>query len=180
MKEIKNSKDQIPKIDNPMRRIRIEKIVLNIGCGKDPSKNPEQAAEILRRITGKKIIITKTHKRSTFGVAKNKPIGATVTIRRGGEELLKRLLEAVDNKIKSSSFDELGNFAFGIKEYILIPGVKYDYRLPMFGLDVCVTLERPGYRVKRKRICHKIGKAHLIKRDEAINWVKEKFNVEII
>ena len=168
------------KKENPMRNIRIEKIVLNIGCGKDPNKTPEQAAEILRRITGRKVVITRTHKRSTFGVAKNRPIGAMVTIRKGAEEILKRLLEAADRKIKASSFDNFGNFAFGIPEYILIPGVKYDHHLPIFGLDVCVTLERPGYRVKRKRLWKKIGKNHLITKEEAINWVKEKFNVEIV
>ncbi|MEM5771763.1 MAG: 50S ribosomal protein L5 [Candidatus Aenigmatarchaeota archaeon] len=180
MSEIENSKKQKIMLENPMRRIRIEKIVLNIGCGKDPKKTPEQAAEILKRITGRKVVITRTHKRSTFGVAKNRPIGAMVTIRKNADELLKRLLEAVDNKIKASSFDNFGNFAFGIKEYIMIPGVKYDHRLPMFGLDVCVTLERPGYRVKRKKLWHKIGKKHLITKEETMNWVKEKFNVEII
>ncbi|MEM5779240.1 MAG: 50S ribosomal protein L5, partial [Candidatus Aenigmatarchaeota archaeon] len=79
MSEIENSKKQKIMLENPMRRIRIEKIVLNIGCGKDPKKTPEQAAEILKRITGRKVVITRTHKRSTFGVAKNRPIGAMVT-----------------------------------------------------------------------------------------------------
>lgn len=180
MNKIEDNISKMTKSENPMRKIRIEKIVLNIGCGKDPNKTPEQAAEILRRITGRKVVITKTHKRSTFGVAKNRPIGAMVTIRKGAEELLKRLFEAVDNKIKASSFDNFGNFAFGIKEYIMIPGVKYDHRLPIFGLDVCVTLERPGYRVKRKKVWHKIGKRHLITKEEAMEWVKKKFNVEII
>lgn len=180
MSETKNIEKQGSIKENPMRRIKIEKIVLNIGCGKDPKKTPEQAAEILKRITGRKVVITKTHRRNTFGVAKNRPIGAMVTIRKNAEEFLRRLLDAVDNKIKMSSFDNFGNFSFGIKEYIMIPGVKYDHRLPMFGLDVCVSLERPGYRIKRKKVWHKIGKKHLITREEAINWVKEKFNVEIV
>lgn len=160
-----------------MRDIRIEKIVLNIGCGKD--KKPENAAEILKRVTGKKPVITKTHKRTLFGVSKNKPIGAKVTVRKGCKELLKRLFEAVENKIKISNFDVNGNFAFGIPEYILIPGIKYDPNIEIFGMDVCVTLERPGYRVKRRRIAGKIGKRHLITKDEALEWVKKTFNVVI-
>ncbi len=163
---------------NPMKEIRIEKVVLNIGCGKE--KNPEHAAEILKRITGRKPVITKTHKRTTFGVAKNRPIGAMVTIRKNAEDLLKKLFAAIDNKIKASNFDEHGNFAFGIPEYILIPGVKYDPNLQMLGMDVCVTLERPGYRVKRKRLRKRIKKSHMITKEEAIKWVKERFNVEII
>lgn len=47
-------------------------------------------------------------------------------------------------------------------------------------MDICVTLERPGYRVKRKKLKRKIGKNHLIKKEEAIEWVKKMFGVEIV
>ena len=110
------------KSENPMREIRIEKITLNIGCGS--TKNPKHAKELLERITGCKAVITRTHKRTTFGMARNREIGAKVTVRRGCEALLKRLLEATGNKLKASQFDECGNFSFGILEYIMIPGMK--------------------------------------------------------
>jgi large subunit ribosomal protein L5 len=174
----KNVRDKDNPKENPMRKIRIEKITLNIGCGTE--KNPKNAAKLLEIITEQKPVITKTHKRTTFGMAKNKEIGARVTIRKGCEELLKRLLQAVGNKLKESSFDEYGNFAFGIPEYILIPGMSYDPYMEMFGLDVCVTLERPGYRVKKKRLSKKLGKNHVITKQEAIEWVKKNFNVEIV
>ncbi len=154
---------------NKMREIRIEKIVLNIGCNKE--KNPEVAAKILEKITGRKPVITRTHKRSTFGVAKNKPIGAKVTIRKDTEALLKRLFEAVGNKIKLSSISD-GTFSFGIPEYILIPGIRYDPNIEIMGLDVCVTLERPGFRVKRRRIKSKIGKKHRITKEETVEFIK--------
>jgi len=47
-------------------------------------------------------------------------------------------------------------------------------------MDVCVTLERPGFRVKRKRLPHKIGKKHLIKSEESKEWLIKNYGVEIV
>ncbi len=166
---------------NLMREIRIEKVVLNIGCGGDLQKI-ERAEKLLKKITGReKVLITKSRKRSTFGIAKGKPIGVKVTLRKkDAEEFLKRAFSAIDNKLKASFFDEEGNFSFGIKEYIDLPGIKYDPSIGMLGLDVCVTLERPGFRIKRRKIQRrKIPKEHRISKEEAMEWVKKKFGVEI-
>ncbi len=57
----------------------------------------------------------------------------------------------VDNKVSKKSFDVRGNFAFGLKEHIEIPGVKYDPEIGIFGMDVCVSVNRPGQRVKIRR-----------------------------
>ena len=166
---------------NLMREIRIEKVVLNIGCGGDLQKI-ERAEKLLKKITGReKVLITKSRKRSTFGIAKGKPIGVKVTLRKkDAEEFLKRAFSAIDNRLKASFFDEEGNFSFGIKEYIDLPGIKYDPSIGMLGLDVCVTLERPGFRIKRRKIQRrKIPKEHRISKKEAMEWVKKKFGVEI-
>ncbi len=168
------------KSQNPMQEIRIEKVTLNIGCGEGGEKL-EKAVKLLQKITGKKPLVTKTHRRTTFGMARNRPIGAKVTLRKkDAVEFLKRAFDAVENKLSASCFDELGNFSFGIKEYIDLPGIKFDPEIGIFGMDVCVTLERPGYRVKRKKLKKKIGKNHLIKRGEAMEWVKKTFGVEIV
>jgi large subunit ribosomal protein L5 len=93
---------------------------------------------------------------------------------------MKRGFEAVGNAVKASSFDENGNFAFGIKEHIEIPGTKYVPELGIFGMDVVGTLERPGFRVKRRRIRpSRIGKSHRISKDEAIRFVTERFGIEV-
>lgn len=160
-----------------MRKIRIEKMVLNIGCGKD--KNPDHALKILKTITGLNVVQTKTHRRSTFGVPKNKTIGARITIRSNAENVLKRLFAAVDNKIKESNFDNHGNFAFGIEEYTMIPEMRYDPNIELLGLDVCITLERPGYHVKKKRLSSRVGKRHVITKAEAVKWVAENFSAKI-
>jgi len=164
-------------MDNPMRQIRIEKITLNIGLGS--TGNVEDAKKILQQITGKKPVVIKTKKRSTFGVPKGKEIGVKVTIRRNKEGLLQRLFDAKDNIIKKSNFDNTGNLSFGIREYIDIPEMEYDPKIGIMGLDVCVTLERPGFSIKRKKLSKKVGKKHLISKEDAIDFIKNNFNVEI-
>jgi len=157
--------------ENPMKRIKVEKVVLNIGCG--TKLNPENAKIILERVTGTRAVITKTKRRSTFNVPKNKAIGCKVTIRKNVMEFLKRLLEAKENRLKTSSFDSGGNFSFGVKEYIDIPAMDYDPKIGLIGMDVCVSLTRPGYSVRRRALPGKIGARHLITREEAIEFIRK-------
>jgi large subunit ribosomal protein L5 len=167
--------------ENPMREIKIGKVTLNIGCGDDSAKL-EKAKKLLEILTGRKPLITKSKRRSTFGVAKGKPIGVKVTLRKKeAMEFLKKALQGVENKLKISNFDPEGNFSFGLREYIDIPGIKYLHDIGLMGLEVSVTLERAGFRIKRRKIQkRKIPKKHRINKDEAINWLKENFGVEIV
>ena len=166
---------------NPMKRIEIDKVTLNVGCAGDLEKI-ERAKKLLEMLSGGTPTVTKSKRRSTFGIAKGKPVGVMVTLRgKKAEEFLKRALYAVDNKLKPSQFDSEGNFSFGVKEYIDIQGVKYSHQVGMLGLDVCVTLKRPGFRIKYRRVKKReIPKKHKISREEAIEWVKKKFGVEIV
>ena len=109
------------------------------------------------------------------------PIGAKVTLRKSeAQRILKNLLIAVDNKIKKRSFNP-GNFSFGVEEYIDIPEVKYDPKIGIIGLEVSVTLERPGFRIKRRRLLSKkINAKHVITKEDTITFAKEKFGVETI
>jgi large subunit ribosomal protein L5 len=94
---------------------------------------------------------------------------------------MKRALEAVGNRLKESSFDGQGNFAFGVKEHIEVPGTKYVPELGIIGFDVIATMERPGFRVKRRRIRQsKVGKTHLVTKEEAIRFVRSNFGTEIV
>lgn len=167
--------------ENPMRAIRIEKVTLNVGCGDDKEKI-EKAKKLLEYLTEGRPMITKSKRRSTFGMTKGKPIGVMITLRKKkAVEFLKKALQGVENRLKASQFDKEGNFSFGIKEYIEIPNVKYKHEIGMLGLDVSVTLERPGFRIKRRRIQkRKIPTRHKINREEAMNWVKNNFGVDVI
>lgn len=164
---------------NPMRDIRIEKVTLNIGV-KAPT-DVDRAYTLLEKITNVKPVKTlATRKARTFKIRKGLAIGAKVTLRhKKAEEMLLRLIKAKGNVLSSSSFDEHGNFGFGIAEYLDIPGVKYDPQLGVIGLDVFVNLERPGYRVRRRKYNKsKIGRAHIISKEEAIDFVK-KLGIEV-
>lgn len=167
--------------ENSMKKIRIEKVTLNIGCGDDAQKI-DRAKKLLQMLTDRTPVVTKSKTRSTFKIPKGKPLGAMVTLRRHvAEEFLKRALESIENKIEKGHFDNEGNFNFGIKEYIDIPGVRYSHDIGMMGLDVAVTLERAGFHVKKRRVKKaKIGAKHKLNKEEAINWLKDTFKVDVI
>src|SRR3972149_2543680 len=107
--------------ENSMRMIKIEKITLNVGCGDDKQKI-ERAQKLLEMLTERKPIITKSKRRSTFGVPKGKPIGVKVTLRKKSADVFfQKLLQFSENKIKLSQIDNDGNINIGIPEYIDLP-----------------------------------------------------------
>ena len=94
---------------------------------------------------------------------------------------LKKVLTVVDNKVSSRSFDKQGNFSFGLKEHIELPGVKYDPDVGIFGMDICVSVTRPGYRVKnRRKEKARIGADHILTQEESIMFIKDTIGAEII
>lgn len=160
---------------NPMREMRIEKLTLNIGCGDDKQKI-ERAQKLLEKITQSKPVVTKSRTRSTFNIPKGKPLGVKVTLRNDkAKQFLDSVLKAVDNKVTAKQIDKDGNINFGVKEYIDLPNVKYSPEIGILGMDVAVTLERPGYHVKRRRVKKAlIGKKHKINKEDTINWLKQR------
>ncbi len=165
-----------------MKEIRLGKVVVNIGL-KESGEHVERAFTFLEKLTGRKPVKTlSTHKARTFRLRRGLPIGVKVTIRNNGAlEFLKKVLPAIDNKVRESSFDNEGNFGFGIKEHLDIPGQKYDPKLGVFGLNVNASLTRRGFRVKVRKIRKsRIGAAHRISRKDAVNFVKTSLGLKVI
>ncbi len=166
---------------SPMKKISLEKIVLNMGLGKS-GDIINIATKALEQISGKKPS-TRNAKSAyrDWGVRKGEPIGVAVTI-RGADAvtLLKRLLDAKGNTVNGKSFDNFGNFSFGINEHIDIPGVKYDPQIGILGLGISIALTRPGFGI-RTRSKHKarIGKSHIIKSQEAKDYLAKEFGVTV-
>lgn len=158
-----------------MRQIRIEKLTLNIGCGDDKQKI-EKAQKLLEKLTEGKPIVTNSKRRSTFGVAKGRPLGVKITLRKNkAGDFFNSVLKSIDNKVKGSQIDNDGNISVGVKEYIDLPNVRYSPEIGMLGMDVAVTLERPGYHVRRRRVKKAIiGKEHKINKADTINWLKQR------
>lgn len=165
----------------PMRTVGIEKITLNIGTG-SPGDKMEKAVKLLEKMTGAKAVQTTTKKRiPTWGIRPGLEIGAKVTLRgKKAEALLKRLLMANGNKLKRSKFDTWGNFSFGIQEYLNIPEVQYEANIGIIGLEVAVTLKRPGFAVKRRILRPKsIPAKHQVTKEEAIQFINNTFGTEV-
>ena len=167
---------------NLMKKISLAKVVLNMGVGK--SGEPiEIGKKTLVQITGKKPNARNAKKsQRDWGVRKGEPIGIAVTVRgNDAAELLKRLLEAKDNQIEKKIFDNEGNLSFGLKEHIDIPEIKYDPKIGILGLDVSVSLKRPGFNIKlRSKRKAKVGKHHRITKNDAIKFLTEEFGVEVV
>ncbi|HZX12315.1 MAG TPA: 50S ribosomal protein L5 [Candidatus Nanoarchaeia archaeon] len=166
---------------NPMKTIHIEKLTLNIGTGGTGEKL-EKAVKLLATISGAKPVKTSSTKRiPTWGVRPNLAIAAKVTLRgTRAQELLKRLLQAVDNILAERKFDSSGNFSFGIDEYIKIPDVPYDITIGIIGLEVAVTLQRGGFRIKRRSSkTANIPTRHRITKQEAITFTQATFGTKI-
>jgi large subunit ribosomal protein L5 len=158
---------------NPMREIRIEKVVVGVGGIGDEL---EKGVKLLELVTGKKPAKMKSKKRiPALGVRPGLEVGALVTIRKGAEEFLKRMLVTIDNVLKRKQMSE-NNFSFGIKEYIEIPGMEYQREIGIKGFDVTVVFKRTGRRVKLKKIKRgKVSKRQMITKEEIIKFMEEKF-----
>src|SRR3989338_1410523 len=159
---------------NPMKKISISKLTLNIGAGKD-EEMLKKGLKLLQKLSPLTPIKTVSKKRiPAWGLRPGLVIGCKVTIRKDAEKLLKRLLAAKENILSTKNFDNKGNLAFGIPEYIDIEGLEYDPELKILGLEVAVTLERPGYRVKKRKIKPgNLGKNHKVTREDAIAFVQK-------
>lgn len=168
-------------MEKSMKRIVVDKVVINIGVGKS-GEPMEKAKKALTELTGHQPAVRGAKKTvRDFGIHKGEPIGAMVTLRREEAlEFLKRALAAKKNVLKATSFDDFGNFSLGVHEHIDIPGTKYNPDIGIFGMDINVVLVRPGYRIARKsRKRAKIGKSHRINRQEAMEFFKQQFGVEV-
>jgi len=167
--------------ENPMKQLRIGKVVVNISVG--ASGEPlDNAMTILRQITGQEPCqrVAKQTIRQ-WGIRRSEPMACLVTLRgERAEAFLQRAFQAIRKNVNPRSFDKNGNFAFGIREHIDIPGTRYDPNLGITGMDVNVTLERPGYRVsRRKRAQSKVGSAHRVTPEESMSFIAEKYGVKV-
>ena len=133
---------------SPMQIPRLDKIVVNCGCGeaRDNAKVLEAVVGDLTKITGQKAIITKAKKSvANFKLREGMPIGAKVTL-RGDKmwEFLDRLFNVALPRVRDfqginpNSFDGRGNYALGIKEQLIFPEIEYDKIDKIRGMDVVI------------------------------------------
>jgi len=168
------------KQENPMREIKLEKVVLSCGA---TGPELEKSQKLLEMLSGRKAQIVKAGPKKripSFGVKPNLPLGTMVTLRgEEAEKILRRLLGAVDNFIDESQFAD-NAFSFGIKEYIEIPGTEYKREIGIKGLNVTVVFIRAGFRVKKRKIKRaKLPEKQIIRSEEIIKFMQENFETEV-
>ena len=127
---------------------RIDKIVVNCGCGeaRDNSKVLESVVNDLAAITGQKPVITKAKKSvANFKLREGMPIGAKVTLRQDKMwEFLDRLFNVALPRVRDfrginpNAFDGRGNYARGLKEQLIFPEIDYDKIDKIRGMDVVI------------------------------------------
>jgi len=135
---------------NDMQIPRLDKIVLNIGCGAEAvrdSKKAKSAQEDLTAIAGQKALTTTASKSiAGFRVREGMPLGAKVTLRGDRMyEFLDRLITIAMPRIRDfrgvpgKSFDGRGNYAMGMKEHIVFPEINFDKVDEVWGMDIVIT-----------------------------------------
>ena len=135
---------------NDMQIPRLDKIVLNIGCGAEAvrdSKKAKSAQEDLTAIAGQRAVITKAKKSiAGFRVREDMPLGAKVTLRGDRMyEFLDRLITVALPRVRDfrgvsgKSFDGRGNYAMGLKEHIVFPEINFDKVDEVWGMDIVIA-----------------------------------------
>ena len=134
---------------NDLQIPRLDKIVLNIGCGAEAvrdSKKAKSAVEDLTKIAGQQAVPTLAKKSiAGFRVREEMPLGTKVTLR--GDRMydfLDRLITIAMPRIRDfrgvkPSFDGRGNFAMGMKEHIVFPEIDFDKVDEVWGMDIIIT-----------------------------------------
>lgn len=128
---------------------KLEKIVINIGCGeaKDNSKALDGAITDLEAITGQKAVVTKARKSvATFKIREGMSIGCKVTL-RGPKmyEFLDRFFNVALPRVRDfrginpNSFDGRGNYCVGVKEQLIFPEIDYDKIDKLRGMDIIMV-----------------------------------------
>jgi large subunit ribosomal protein L5 len=164
-----------------METTKIEKVIVNIGVG-ESGERLGKAEKLLAKLTSKKPVRTISKcKIPAWDLKKGEAIGCKVTLRgNDAVEIIKRTLHAKDAILQPGNFDKTGNISYGIQEYIDIQGLKYDPEIGIFGMNVNINLQRPGYRIHwRARNNVKIPSYARVTRDEAIEYMKKNFGVKI-
>ena len=126
---------------------KLEKIVINVGCGeaRENSKAIDAIITDLSAITGQRPVVCKARKSvANFKLREGMNIGAKVTLRGDRMyEFLDRLFNVALPRVRdfrginANSFDGRGNYNMGLKEQLIFPEIDYDKIDKVRGMDIC-------------------------------------------
>jgi len=166
-----------PKKSDVMRKIKIDKVIVNICVGESGDKLT-RAGKVLEQLTGQKPVTDRARITiRSFGIKRNEKIGVHTSVRGNKAlEILEKGLKVKEYELRERNFSGTGTFGFGIDEHIDL-GLKYDPSIGIYGMDFFVVLSRPGFRVAhRKRRPGRVGNGHKITKAESIKWFESTFD----
>ena len=133
---------------SPMQIPKIDKIVVNVGCGdaRENAKVLDAVVADISAITGQKAVVTRARKSvANFKLREGMPVGVKVTLRADRMwEFLDRLLNVALPRVRDfrginpNAFDGRGNYALGLKEKLIFPEIEYDKIDKIRGMDIVI------------------------------------------
>lgn len=135
---------------NIMAVPKVEKIVLNMGVGREAQTNSkvfDQAAMELSTVTGQKTVVTKAKKSiAAFKLRTGMPVGVSVTLRGDRMfEFLDRFINAVLPRVRDfrgvspRAFDGRGNYTVGIKDQLIFPEIDFNKVDKTRGMNISIV-----------------------------------------
>ena len=135
---------------NVMQVPRVEKIVVNVGVGRESADNPKVldfAVGDITTITGQKPVITKAKKSiANFKLREDRPIGVRVTLRGPRMfDFLDRLINLALPRVRdfrgvpADAFDGRGNYTLGLREQLIFPEIEYDKIDKVRGMEITIV-----------------------------------------
>ena len=134
---------------SPMQIPRLDKIVINVGCGdaRDNAKVIDAVVNDISLITGQKPIVTHARKSvANFKLREGMPVGVKVTLRAERMwEFLDRLFNVALPRVRDfrginpNAFDGRGNYALGLREQLIFPEIEYDKIDKIRGMDIIMV-----------------------------------------